>query len=99
MQGVIQASLFLFESIFECLMCAKHRLPQFILTVTMRGGHIMPTCREEKTQVEQCAQGHIAEKMQSQELECLHAKWLQSCLTLCNPMDCSPPGSSVYGIL
>ena len=21
------------------------------------------------------------------------------CLTLCNPMDCSPPGSSVYGIL
>ena len=24
---------------------------------------------------------------------------LQLCLTLCNPMDCSPPGSSVYGIL
>ena len=23
----------------------------------------------------------------------------QSCLTLCNPMDCSPPGSSVLGIL
>ena len=23
----------------------------------------------------------------------------QSCLTLCNPMDCSPPGSSVRGIL
>ena len=23
----------------------------------------------------------------------------QLCLTLCNPMDCSPPGSSVYGIL
>ena len=21
------------------------------------------------------------------------------CSTLCNPMDCSPPGSSVYGIL
>ena len=27
------------------------------------------------------------------------AKSLQSCLTLCNPMDCSPPGSSVQGIL
>ena len=65
----------------------------------MRGGRIMPTCREEKTEVERCAQGHIAEKMQSQELEHVHAKWLQSCLTLCNPMDCSPPGSSVYGIL
>ena len=27
------------------------------------------------------------------------AKLLQSCLTLCDPMDCSPPGSSVHGIL
>ena len=27
---------------------------------------------------------------------CLHAKLLQSYLTLCNPMDCSPPGSSVH---
>ena len=27
------------------------------------------------------------------------AKSLQSCLTLCNPMDCSPPGSPVPGIL
>ena len=23
----------------------------------------------------------------------------QSCLTLCDPMDCSPPGSAVHGIL
>ena len=22
----------------------------------------------------------------------------QSCLTLCNPVDCSPPGSSIHGI-
>ena len=26
-------------------------------------------------------------------LACLPAKSLQSCLTLCDPMDCSPPGS------
>ena len=26
-------------------------------------------------------------------------KPLQSCLTLCVPVDCSPPGSSVHGIL
>ena len=26
-------------------------------------------------------------------------KSLQSCLTLCDPLDCSPPGSSVHGIL
>ena len=30
---------------------------------------------------------------------CMHAKSLQSCLTLCNPMDYSLPGSSVHRIL
>ena len=30
---------------------------------------------------------------------CMHAKLLRSCLTLCNPMDCSLPDSSVHGIL
>ena len=30
---------------------------------------------------------------------CMCAKSLQLCLTLCDPMDCSPPGSSVQGIL
>ena len=29
----------------------------------------------------------------------MHAKLLQLCLTVSNPMDCSPPGSSVSGIL
>ena len=29
----------------------------------------------------------------------VHAKSLQSCTTLCSPMDCSLPGSSVHGIL
>ena len=28
----------------------------------------------------------------------MHSKSLQLCLTLCDPMDCSPPGSSVHGI-
>ena len=27
----------------------------------------------------------------------MHAKLLQSYLTLCDPMDCSPPGSPVHG--
>ena len=30
---------------------------------------------------------------------CVHAKLLQSCPTLRDPMDSSPPGSSVHGIL
>ena len=29
----------------------------------------------------------------------MHANLLQSCLTLCDPMDCSLPGSSGHGIL
>ena len=34
-----------------------------------------------------------------QHLHYLRMKWLaQSCLTFCNPMDYSPPGSSVHGI-
>ena len=32
-------------------------------------------------------------------LMCVHAKLLQLCLTLCDPMDYSPPGSSVLRIL
>ena len=30
---------------------------------------------------------------------CMHAKSLQLCPILCNPMNCSPPDSSVHGIL
>ena len=30
---------------------------------------------------------------------CMNAKLLQSCPTLCNPVDCSPQGSSVHRIL
>ena len=37
--------------------------------------------------------------LQSVKLLARTLKSLQSCLTLCNPMDCSPPGSSVHGIL
>ena len=29
----------------------------------------------------------------------MHAKLLQSCPTLCDPMNCSPPGSCDHGIL
>ena len=32
-------------------------------------------------------------------LRCMRTKMLQSCPALCNPVDCSPPGSSVHGIL
>ena len=35
----------------------------------------------------------------SDPLQCVHSKLLQLCPTLCNPMDCSLPGSSFHGIL
>ena len=31
-------------------------------------------------------------------MKCTHAKSLLSCPTLCDPMDCSPPSSSVRGL-
>ena len=36
---------------------------------------------------------------QWQYFYCMWAKVLQLCPTLCHPMDCSPPGSSVHAIL
>ena len=44
--------------------------------------------------------GHLGDDQSSQGIHaCLHAKSLQSCPTLCDPMDSSPPGSSVHRIL
>ena len=47
-----------------------------------------------KTHVQMCS-----EQLYGRMRVCMHAKSLQSSPTLCNPMDCSPPGSSVYRIL
>ena len=38
-------------------------------------------------------------ELQNIDDACMHANLLQSCPTLCDPMNCSPPGSSVHGIL
>ena len=35
----------------------------------------------------------------NKQFVCVCGKLLQLCLTLCDPMGCSPPGSSVHGIL
>ena len=37
--------------------------------------------------------------LRDSNVTCVHAKSLQSCPTLCDPMDCSPPGSSIHGVL
>ena len=41
----------------------------------------------------------ISERNNMKIFHVQHATLLQSCLTLCDPMDCNLPGSSVYGIL
>ena len=41
----------------------------------------------------------MARGMETEEGRIMCAKSLQSCPTLGDPMDCSPPGSSVHGIL
>ena len=38
-------------------------------------------------------------RIYNRDCACMHAKSLQSCLTLCDPLDHSLPGSSVHGIL
>ena len=38
-------------------------------------------------------------KLATYSMRQVHAKLLQSCLTLCDPMDCSLPGLTVHGIL
>ena len=42
---------------------------------------------------------NINPKLSPNKCFCCFCLVTQSCLTLCNPMDCSPPGSSVHGIL
>ena len=48
-----------------------------------------------------CKESDIAEWLTLTYFACLcvDAKLVQSCLTLCNLMDCRPPGSSVPGLL
>ena len=41
---------------------------------------------------------HNENQVNFADIVCIYTKSLQSCPTLCNPMDCSPPGFSVHGI-
>ena len=38
-------------------------------------------------------------ELESASRACVRAQSLRSCPTLCHPIDCGPPGSSVHGIL
>ena len=52
------------------------------------------------TGITKCILWHFSDSAwELKVLTCVHARSLESWLTLCNPMDCSLPGSSVHGIL
>ena len=53
----------------------------------------------EGMQQTRCASAETKMQYLQQNIPCVCAKSLQSCPTLCDPMDCSPPGSSVHGTL
>ena len=42
---------------------------------------------------------HLVEKAEDRSAAAAAAKSLQSCLTLCDPIDGSPPGSPIPGVL
>ena len=46
-----------------------------------------------------CASQKDTEASLKAYVPCVHAKSLQSCPALCDTVDCSPPGSSVHGIV
>ena len=53
-------------------------------------------CSGQDLGAQEVAAGDLRQAAPPSVCVCLVA---QSCLTLCNPMDCSPPDSSVHGIL
>ena len=63
----------------------------FLINVSRRSSGVYDSCRSCRTlpQIHFLAECFIV----------LHAKLLQSCPTLCSPMDFSPPGYSVHRIL
>ena len=70
--------------------CARVKLLQLCLTV-------MCVCVCEAASV--VSDSVCAKPLQSCLTLCVCAKPLQSCLILWDPLDCSPPGSRVHGIL
>ena len=59
---------------------------KFLQAQTSQKGTKMPSSKEQHVCV--CVCGFV----------CVCAKSLQSCLSLCDPMNCSVPGSSVHGV-
>ena len=67
--------------------------PSYALVSCLVHGHLLAVTEE----LSSCLQDRIW-SMKS-KISTAKSKWLQSCPTLCDPIDGSPPGSAVPGIL
>ena len=81
--GIIQGSFRILQSSVLCLF--------FSVFILLPVKHWYSYCLSFACHIVSC---HVIRILQR-----VHAKSLQLCPTLCDPMDCSPPGSSVHGIL
>ena len=75
-----------FELIFVCSVMLEVQLHSFVR------GSLSTTCWKDYSFTIKLLL-HLYRRL------CVHAKTLHLCSTLCNPVDCSPPGFSVHGIL
>ena len=73
---------------------ARKQISGYLETLWGRGGHVT---KGHKTCI--VAFTHFLNCMTIKKLAAAAAKSLQSCPTLCDPIDGSPPGSPVPGIL
>ena len=71
-----------------------HRVVKSQTRLSTCAGILFPRLTFDQTLSSRCA--GAAGTVHACPVQCFVA---QSCLSLCDPMDCSPPGSSVHGIL
>ena len=55
--------------------------------------------KADKMYLQGCSVTLLQEQLGCGEICCVLCSVAQLCLTLCDPMDCNPPGSSIHGIL
>ena len=80
----------------------KKRIKQMIQgpkETSQRKKHLYLEMLYQKTEEAEVMGEGLGESVESKRYMCVHAKLLQSCPTLCDAMDYSPPGSSVHGFL
>ena len=92
--------LWAISSLWQLLNCAvEQRAPQTTCkVVSVLGAVVLPALREQTSNVVERGRSHRTLFVRTYVCLSAAAKSLQSCPTLCDHTDCSPPGSSIHGI-